>query len=73
MRTFLTLILFGAAAVGGIMGLTAFSNAQSAVHEIEGLISVLIVAVAAGAGYVGVVLDEHMKRKAPPPVPGEKK
>lgn len=66
------LAALGAAVFGG----SAMSNAQSAVHEIEALISFLIVVVCCGAGLVASAVDEAAKRiapdkpkAAPPPIP----
>ena len=57
MRTFMMIVLLLCALAGGFWGANAFAAAQSAVHEIEALICVLIVTVAAAAGYVAAAID----------------
>ena len=57
--------LFIIAGLGALYGVTAFGNAQSAVHEIEGLISFLIATVSFGLG--GVIQAQVDARKPPKP------
>lgn len=52
MRTFLLVLLILCGAYGAFMAANALSIGTSAIHEIEALIGVLILTVAAGAGYV---------------------
>lgn len=58
MRTFHMIVLLLCAIAGASMGANAMSNAQSAIHEIEALICLLVVTVAAGAGYVASVVEQ---------------
>lgn len=65
MRTFFMVAMILMAVCAGLMLITAFSAAdesRSAIHEIEGLIAGVALAVLAGAGYVGAVIDRAMKR-----------
>ena len=69
MRTFNMLLVILCGIGGAIWALNAFSAAQSAIHEIEGLIGVLIVCVAASAGYIaGTIEDAKPKAPEPPAV-----
>lgn len=52
MRTFHMTVLLLAALGAAFFGLGAFLEAKSAIHEIEGLICLLVVTVAAAAGYI---------------------
>lgn len=54
--TVLLLISLGAAFMG-VSAIAAVEESNSAIHEIEALLSALIIAVAAGAGYLAAVID----------------
>lgn len=57
MRTFHMIVLILCALAAAAMGANAMSNAQSAIHEIEGLICLVALTVAAGAGYIASAID----------------
>lgn len=60
MRIFFMVVLILMSIGAGLMLVTAFGAAdtsRSAIHEIEGLIAGVILAVCAAAGYLGTVLE----------------
>jgi polyferredoxin len=59
LRCLALFLMVGCALYAGFMAITAFANGTSAVHEIEALIAVLIVAVVASALYVGASLERR--------------
>ena len=78
MRQLLVALLFLIVLGGFGMGFTIMGDAQSAVHEIEGLISILIGTVALGSMAIALgvekLIDQTAPRLAmappgPPPVP----
>ena len=69
MRYLMSALLIVCGGIGALFGILGLTQANGAVQEIEGLIGVLIVAVAGASLYIGAAVDQMRSAPTPYPLP----